>query len=146
MASWVDEDEFPLSSLRTNVFKGAGAAFDVAQLSAPVDPVEALADLLRFRTAVAVADEFAGALRKCGGKNNSISFDVKASAANVASFFGWPALRSASPPAVVKRSQMATNCISYIVTDETLFTPSLVKELVVQEITSPKCLNGLLGD
>ncbi|KAJ1394983.1 hypothetical protein B484DRAFT_407712 [Ochromonadaceae sp. CCMP2298] len=121
-AVWLGLDDFPISPLRSSVLTAA-APISVALLLAPTGPLERLASCLRLQHAL--ADKFRGSLRKCAGKQGSISFEMRASPADIACLFGW----SGGPTATLKVcSSAGTHRISYLVTDDVLLKPCIKEE------------------
>ncbi|KAJ1428030.1 hypothetical protein B484DRAFT_396991 [Ochromonadaceae sp. CCMP2298] len=121
-AVFLDPEDFTISPLRSSVLADA-VPISVGVLLAPAGPLEGLASSLRFRHAL--ADEFSGALRKCAGKQASISFEMRASPADFACLFGWPG----GPTASLKTSSTAgSHRISYLVTEDQMLKPCIKKE------------------
>jgi hypothetical protein len=122
---------------------GAAAAFHVGLLAAPTGAIEQVAAMLRFRNAM--ADEFSGLLRKSQGKTNSISFDMRVTPAEVEHLYSWPEVQAVCPRVVVSLRAAGHHRISYVVTDTTIQTPTLIKELLEVILPCPDPLFGFLG-
>ncbi|KAJ1394377.1 hypothetical protein B484DRAFT_273229, partial [Ochromonadaceae sp. CCMP2298] len=104
-------------------------------------PVDALYGLFKFRAAL--ADQFSSALRKNAGKSGSLSFDVRCSPQEAASLFRWPAVQAATAPTLSAGKE--SNRVSYLVTASTIFTPAVLKNLVVLKLDDPTLLAEFLG-
>ncbi|KAJ1421388.1 hypothetical protein B484DRAFT_399488, partial [Ochromonadaceae sp. CCMP2298] len=113
-ALFLGPDDFPISPLRSSVLTAAA-------------PISRLASSLRFRHAL--ANEFSGSLRKCAGKQGSISFEMRASPADTACLFGWPG----GPTASLKVSSTAgAHRISYLITEDQILKPCSKKETLLR--------------
>jgi len=141
-ASCIAQADFPLSPLR-DALLGASPQETLRLLAAPSDPVESQTARLRFRHVL--ADAFASTLRTCAGKKTAVSFDLPVAPSHAAFLFGWPAERAGGPLPCFKIKAGSGHRLSFVVHDEAIYSPALVKEQVVLSISNPAVLCGLLG-
>jgi hypothetical protein len=142
MASFIAATAFPMGTRRGKLITKPKSAFDVAHLLEVNNGLDTLVSAYKFRCAL--ADAFAWELRKNANKTASISFQLRVSPQDVAVLYGWPAL--VDQQVVRVQGDAGANRMSFILCDDLMRTPTLVKDLVTVVVADPATLSGLLGE
>jgi len=141
LAAFVGEGDFSPSPRRAHLFGGPPTPFCIDMLTARSCAQDELLSVFKFRHAL--ADEVASALRKNAGKAASITLELRTSPQLLGALFAWlPAATSAKVSRSVGKS---SNRVSFLVTEGSIHTPSLLKDLVVLAVDEPAVLRSFLG-
>jgi hypothetical protein len=141
LAQFLSRAAFPISERDALLFGPAPADPVCSLLASSNGPLDSLFAVFKFRAAL--ADQFSSALRKNAGKAGSLSFDMRCSPQAAGSLFSWPEVRAVTELTVSGGKE--SNRVSYIVTQSTIFTPAVLKNLVVLKLSDPLLLQGFLG-
>ena len=140
-AVFIGHQEFPLSRKRDLVFElPLRRALNVSALAQANDASETLANLMKFRHVL--ADLFSSALRKNAGKSLTIGFEVRVSTEDMCGLFDWPGFPTSSAQLSDGKT---SHRVSYIVKEEAVHTPMVVKDVINVSIADPTILESFLG-
>jgi hypothetical protein len=141
LAAFVGADDFSASPRRAHIFGGPPIPFCLDMLTARDCAQDELLSVFKFRHAL--ADEVASALRKNAGKAASITLELRTSPQLLGALFAW--LPAATSAKVTRSVGKSSNRVSFLVTESSIHTPSLLKDLVVLAVDEPAVLRGFLG-
>ncbi|KAJ1406788.1 chromatin assembly factor 1 subunit A-domain-containing protein [Ochromonadaceae sp. CCMP2298] len=138
----IDPADFPIGERLPRIFADLLSEPDNSVLGETNGPVDALFCCFKFRASL--ADQFSKEPRKNAGLMCSMAFDLRCSSQEASALLSWPGLL---PGSLTSLSQGAeVNRVSFIVTESTILTPAVVKNLVVLKVHDPRQLHGFLGD